>query len=478
MVSRPEKFFVKENICKNIIYEMDTEIEIDGIEETDNLLNKVKENNSTFKKKFREFLNKENGNERLIVSNRRKSQNEYTWWTKFYNSFENNPNKHKITIFNSELEKQKEFNFLQDWAVPFKLLKGSSKKVQKSDYCTLKCSIKINKIENPENYRFFREDTIPPAIEQYITVRVYFVQGINIRSMDAYGYSDSYIKMEYGTQSISDRAHYIPNQTNPIYGRRFQLNGVIPREHLLKISIFDRDEACCGDDLIGTTIVDLEDRLKSKHRAFCGISDEFSSCGYNVWRNASLPSDILSEICKKHELKLPEFIGNKISVDGVLFEDDTKIDQNESLQERLSISVLKNLNKIPSIGYSLVPEHVETRSLYRDDRPGIEQGKIQLWIEIFDSEVSVPSMPIDLTPQPPRSYEVRVIVSNTVDVILNDTNIFGKQMSDLYVKGWLNDVDEAQTTDVHYRSLTGEGNFNWRMIFPLKFSIAEDVVST
>ena len=24
---------------------------------------------------------------------------------------------------------------------------------------------------------------------------------------------------------------------------------------------------------------------------------------------------------------------------------------------------------------------------------------------------------------------------------------------------------EAQETDVHYRSLTGEGNFNWRMVY-------------
>lgn len=35
---------------------------------------------------------------------------------------------------------------------------------------------------------------------------------------------------------------------------------------------------------------------------------------------------------------------------------------------------------------------------------------------------------------------------------------------------------EAQYTDVHYRSLNGEANFNWRMIFPLKFSIAEDMM--
>lgn len=37
-------------------------------------------------------------------------------------------------------------------------------------------------------------------------------------------------------------------------------------------------------------------------------------------------------------------------------------------------------------------------------------------------------------------------------------------------------MEEAQHTDTHYRSLTGEGNFNWRMIFPLLYSQSEDVV--
>lgn len=40
----------------------------------------------------------------------------------------------------------------------------------------------------------------------------------------------------------------------------------------------------------------------------------------------------------------------------------------------------------------------------------------------------------------------------------------------------MHDVTEAQFTDVHYRSLNGEGNFNWRMVFGLKYSLGEDMV--
>ncbi len=35
---------------------------------------------------------------------------------------------------------------------------------------------------------------------------------------------------------------------------------------------------------------------------------------------------------------------------------------------------------------------------------------------------------------------------------------------------------EAQATDIHYRSLTGEGNFNWRFIYPFDYLAAEEKV--
>ena len=48
-------------------------------------------------------------------------------------------------------------------------------------------------------------------------------------------------------------------------------------------------------------------------------------------------------------------------------------------------------------------------------------------------------------------YELRVVIYNTVDVILDEESITGEQMSDIYVKGWIGGIDEKQETDVHYR---------------------------
>lgn len=60
-----------------------------------------------------------------------------------------------------------------------------------------------------------------------------------------------------------------------------------------------------------------------------------------------------------------------------------------------------------------------------------------MWIEVYDSSTTaVMPEPINLQPLLPEQYELRVIVWNTSDIILNDTNIFGTAMSDIYVKGY------------------------------------------
>ena len=44
------------------------------------------------------------------------------------------------------------------------------------------------------------------------------------------------------------------------------------------------------------------------------------------------------------------------------------------------------------------------------------------------------------------------------------------------VYSWIRGQDETQKTDVHYRSMDGEGNFNWRMVFPFDYLPPEKVM--
>lgn len=52
----------------------------------------------------------------------------------------------------------------------------------------------------------------------------------------------------------------------------FQFNGMFPKDHSLVVQLWDRD-AATRDDLIGETIIDIENRLFTEHRAKCGIPE-------------------------------------------------------------------------------------------------------------------------------------------------------------------------------------------------------------
>uniref|UniRef100_A0A8C6TZ59 Otoferlin a n=1 Tax=Neogobius melanostomus TaxID=47308 RepID=A0A8C6TZ59_9GOBI len=291
------------------------------------------------------------------------------------------------------------------------------------------------------------------------------------------------------SEEITREAGYDPNMgINPysfldhIHILSFDIEATFPMESMLTVSVYDWD-LVGTDDLIGETRIDLENRFYSKYRATCGISSHYSLHGYNIWRDPMKPSQVLARLCKEGKMDPPIYgPGGMVQVGGRVFQGPTEIEDENGLkkqtEEHLALTVLNHWEEIPRVGCKLVPEHVETRPLLNPDKPGIEQGRIEMWVDMFPMDSPAPGPALDVSPRKPKSFELRVIIWNTDDVILEDDAFMtGEKMSDIYVRGWLKGQQEdKQDTDVHYHSLTGEGNFNWRFVFPFDYLMAEEKI--
>ncbi|KAF3843460.1 hypothetical protein F7725_002309 [Dissostichus mawsoni] len=240
---------------------------------------------------------------------------------------------------------------------------------------------------------------------------------------DPDGKSDPYIVLRLGKNEIKDRDNYIPKQLNPVFGSSFEMQASFPQESLLSVVIYDYDMVG-GDDLIGETRIDLENRFYSRHRATCGLPTEYSLDGYNAWRDCLKPSELLSKRCRDNGLEEPKFAPGRIT--------------------------------IPVVGCKLVPEHIETRTLFNKARPGMDQGQVRMWVDMFPMDS--PHLTLDLQWTFHRENQ-----KGTSCVSSSGTQ-----------KIWLKGLEaDRQETDVHYNSLTGEGNFNWRFVFPFCYLPAE-----
>ena len=65
-----------------------------------------------------------------------------------------------------------------------------------------------------------------------------------------------------------------------------------------------------------------------------------------------------------------------------------------------------------------------------------------------------------------KGYEVRLAIMDVHDVPNTNANADDVLFQDIFVKAHLSGYDEQKKeTDTHWRCQTGEGNFNWRLLF-------------
>uniref|UniRef100_A0A8C6MI69 Otoferlin n=1 Tax=Nothobranchius furzeri TaxID=105023 RepID=A0A8C6MI69_NOTFU len=402
------------------------------------------------------------------------------WWSKYFASIETltevEINNYMCSkVYPKELES--EFDNFEDWLHTFNLFRGKGGDDDdqsmtdedrvvgkfKGSLCVYKVSDDLpREVSFDSNLGMFQN--IPSNDPINVLVRIYVIR-VNLHPADINGKADPYVAIRLGKTEIKDKENYISKQLNPLFGKSFDVEATFPMDSTLTVSIYDWD-LVGTDDLIGETKVDLENRFYSKHRATCGISCNYAIHGYNVWRDPLKPTQILAKLCKDGKLDGPHYgPGGRVKVEN-------------RTEEHLALSALRHWEDIPRAGYKLVPEHVETRPLLHPDKPGIEQGRIEMWVDMFPKGMTAPGPALDISPRKPKKFELRVIVWNTDEVVLEDDDIFtGEKSSDIFVRGWLKGQQEdKQDTDVHYHSITGEGNFNWRFVYPFDYLLAEEKI--
>ncbi|XP_058469613.1 otoferlin isoform X4 [Solea solea] len=433
----------------------------------------------------------------------------------------------ELVVYNKELES--EYGTFEDWLHTFNLYRGKAgdddEHALDDDRIVGRFKGSLCMYKLPLSEEITREAGFDPNMGMFqsiphndpinVLVRVYVVRATDLHPADINGKADPYIVIKLGKSEVKDKENYISKQLNPVFGKSFDIEATFPMESMLTVSVYDWD-LVGTDDLIGETKIDLENRFYSKYRATCGISANYSVHGYNVWRDPMKPSQILAKLCKDGKIDGPHYgPGGKVKVANRIFLGATELEDENGLkkqtEEHLALTVLNRWEEIPRVGCKLVREHVETRPLLNPDKPGIEQGRVEMWVDMFPMDMPAPGPAIDISPRKPKRYELRVIIWNTDEVILEDDDYFtgekssdifvrgfelrvviwntddvileddafmtGEKMSDIYVRGWLKGQQEdKQDTDVHYHSLTGEGNFNWRFVFPFDYLMAEEKI--
>ncbi|XP_064383023.1 myoferlin-like isoform X2 [Halichondria panicea] len=415
-----------------------------------------------------------------------KETSDFDWWSKYYYSCGDERRTQaeyveqgadKLVVYPTELEEA--FNRFTDLTQTFPLTRGKGSRDPEDVGAVgyFKGTVKMYPLPDdgsPEPKPLLAN--VPSTEPIDVVVRVYIIRAIDLQPQDPGGKSDPYIKIKLGKNKINDKDSYIPNQLNPIFGKMFELPATLPKDHTLTVTVMDWDRLS-ADDLIGETKIDLENRFLSHHRATVGLPETMARRGPNKWRDMQFPVEILDDWCKTNNLPEPEWSPDHayVIIDGTKYTLD-QFEQGKPLhqdltdvpQQRLALHFLRQQN--------LVPEHIETRNIFTPMQPGISQGQLHMWVDMFRKDGNIPP-PVDVSPRKPQKYVLRIVVWNLKDVILDEVSVAtGEAMSDIYVKGWLRGEDDTQKTDVHYRSLDGDGNFNWRFVFPIEYLPAENIM--
>lgn len=187
---------------------------------------------------------------------------------------------------------------------------------------------------------------------------------------------------ERGVKYINDQSSLVESTLNPNFFKFYELEADLPQDWRLEIAI--KSKGTSSDSLIGSTVIDLENRYLGDNRCREILQIKSLEEHYNSKFNAN--RDMLED--KKAELN------KRISI----------------LQIRL-----KDLEdtKIP----------VEFRPLYKPNTQ-TAQGIIEMLVEVLPMKIAKIKKPLKIEPPPAQEYELRLVIWETRNVFVPGKVLF------------------------------------------------------
>ncbi|NXL08813.1 DYSF protein, partial [Mesembrinibis cayennensis] len=408
------------------------------------------------------------------------------WWSKFYAS---TGEREKcgcylekgfdtLKVYETELENVEDFEHLSDFCHTFKLYRGRSQDSNDDPSVVgeFKGSFKIYPLPDdprvPVPPRQFHQ--LPARGPQECLVRVYIIRAFNLQPKDANGKCDPYVKISVGKKSINDQENYIPCTLEPVFGKMFELSCTLPLEKDLKITLYDYD-LLSKDEKIGETIIDLENRFLSKYGARCGLPQTYCTglsfpCASTWSLQCFICCDLEGDLHRSPHRSLSHCtvacphvpLGRGCPVSWRVCDDGGFANggcappvcswlQRSWRAHACSLAELPRGSQNPAL-------HVRGVTLL-----------FALW-----QRMANPSTP---TWGRWRSiFYYLLMASVTLSELQNPWCVSSFSCKVFAFCSWLVGHEEnKQKTDVHYRSMGGEGNFNWRFIFPFDYLPAEQM---
>ncbi|KAI6229896.1 hypothetical protein M3Y99_01125400 [Aphelenchoides fujianensis] len=317
------------------------------------------------------------------------------------------------------------------------------------------------------------EETKPSGVEfdkpVECVVRVYVVRAFDLVGRRRSGQCDPYLTIRCGNKKkFKGHKDYVPDSKEPMFGQCIEMEVTIPQEKDLTVSVMDRRLVIAGDDEIGSTVIDLENRLLTKHRATVGLPRQYNVIGPLPWRDQLNPLQTFRRFCSKMKFPPPRIVRNAqtgdvgIELVGVPFwisEAEAKSTYNKHFVgrplQRLALHCLRQVG--------LVPEHVETRPLYNSVNPEAECGVLEMWGAasfnwrfVFDVDYDVFERKIRAA-RKKRLFRKRAteLVDPVLVVEIWDNNKFGRDQyigqCTMNLLGFEEgQVDEEEMENVHY----------------------------